>query len=422
MALIMFVIFLVLVFLGVPISFALGISSIFTLLTIGGYPIDIDAQRMFTAVDSFPLMAIPFFMLAGLLMDRGGITKRIINFSLGIVGHIRGALAHVVAVTAVIMGGISGSGVANTAAIGSIMIPEMKKRGYDGPFSAALVACAGSIGLIIPPSIAMIIYGVSAQVSIGDLFMGGIIPGVLIGAGLMIMSYFIARKKNYPVEQRVGIKEIFKRLKRSIWALFMPIIIIVGIRMGVFTPTEGGCVAAVYALIVGVVVHRDIKMSQIMRIFGEAVIITASISFLIATSSLFSWILTAEQIPQMITKLFLSLTDNKYVMLLLVNLLLIFVGMFIDSGPAIILLAPILVPVASAMGINLVQFGVMMVINLTTGLLTPPVGTALFVASNISGVSLGKLSKSILKFLLIMYGVMFLTAYVPFISTWAIPN
>jgi len=418
----MFVIFLVLVFFGVPISFALGISSIFTLLTIGGYPIAIVAQRMFTAVDSFPLMAIPFFMLAGLLMDRGGITKRIIDFSLGIVGNIRGALAHVVAVTAVIMGGISGSGVANTAAIGSIMIPEMKKRGYDLSFSAALVACAGSIGLIIPPSIAMIIYGVSAQVSIGDLFMGGIIPGFLIGIGLMILSYFIARKKNYPVEQRVGMKEIMRRLKRSIWALFMPIIIIVGIRMGVFTPTEGGCVAAVYALFVGVVIHRDIKAPQIMRIFGEAVIITASISFLIATSSLFSWILTAEQIPQMITRLFLSLTDNKYVMLLLVNLLLIIVGMFIDSGPAIILLAPILVPVASAMGINLVQFGVMMVINLTTGLLTPPVGTALFVASNISGVSIGKLSLALIKFLLVMYGVLLLTAYVPFLTTWAIPN
>lgn len=422
MALIMFVIFLVLVFFGVPISFALGISSIFTLLTIGGYPIAIVAQRMFTAVDSFPLMAIPFFMLAGLLMDRGGITKRIIDFSLGIVGNIRGALAHVVAVTAVIMGGISGSGVANTAAIGSIMIPEMKKRGYDLSFSAALVACAGSIGLIIPPSIAMIIYGVSAQVSIGDLFMGGIIPGFLIGIGLMILSYFIARKKNYPVEQRVGMKEIMRRLKRSIWALFMPIIIIVGIRMGVFTPTEGGCVAAVYALFVGVVVHRDIKAPQIMRIFGEAVIITASISFLIATSSLFSWILTAEQIPQMITRLFLSLTDNKYIMLLLVNLLLIVVGMFIDSGPAIILLAPILVPVAAAMEINLVQFGVMMVINLTTGLLTPPVGTALFVASNISGVSIGKLSLALIKFLLVMYGVLLLTAYVPFLTTWAIPN
>lgn len=420
MALIMFLIFLFLVFFGVPISFALGISSVFTLIVIGGYPIAIVAQRMFTAVDSFPLMAIPFFMLAGLLMDRGGITKRIIDFSLGIVGSIRGALAHVVTVTAVIMGGISGSGVANTAAIGSIMIPEMKKRGYEADFSASLVACAGSIGLIIPPSIAMIIYGVSAQVSIGDLFMGGIIPGVLIGGGLMVMSYFIAKKKGYPIEQKVGKEEIFRRLKRSIWALFMPIIIIVGIRMGVFTPTEGGCIAAVYALFVGIVIHRDIKFNQVLGIFGDAVIITASISFLIATSSLFSWILTAEQIPQMITEVFLGLTNNKYIMLFLINLLLIIVGMFIDSGPAIILLAPILVPVAISMEINLVQFGVMMVINLTTGLLTPPVGTALFVASNISGVSIGKLSRAMLKFLVVMYAVMLLTAYVPFISTWAI--
>lgn len=422
MALVMFIIFLVLVFIGVPISFALGISSIFTLVAIGGYPIAIVAQRMFAAVDSFPLMAIPFFMLAGLLMDRGGITKRIIDFSLGIVGNIKGALAQVVSVTAIIMGGISGSGVANTAAIGSIMIPEMKRRGYDEYFSAALVACSGSIGLIIPPSIAMIIYGVSAQVSIGDLFMGGIIPGVGIGAGLMVMSYFIAKKNDYPVEGRVGKREALNRFKKSIWALLMPVIIIVGIRMGVFTPTEGGCVAAVYALVIGMFVHKDVKPNQVLKIFADAVIITASISFLIATSSLFSWILTAEQIPQMVTRFFLSLTNNKYVMLLLINLLLIIVGMFIDSGPAIILLAPILVPVASAMGINLVQFGVMMVINLTTGLLTPPVGTALFVASNISGLSLGKLSIAIIKFLLVLYAVLLLTAYVPFLTTWAIPK
>jgi len=268
----------------------------------------------------------------------------------------------------------------------------------------------------------MIIYGVSAQVSIGDLFMGGIIPGVGIGAGLMVMSYFIAKKNDYPVEGRVGKREALNRFKKSIWALLMPVIIIVGIRMGVFTPTEGGCVAAVYALVIGMFVHKDVKPNQVLKIFADAVIITASISFLIATSSLFSWILTAEQIPQMVTRFFLSLTNNKYVMLLLINLLLIIVGMFIDSGPAIILLAPILVPVASAMGINLVQFGVMMVINLTTGLLTPPVGTALFVASNISGLSLGKLSIAIIKFLLVMYAVLLLTAYVPFLTTWAIPK
>lgn len=419
MAGILFVTFFALVLLGVPVSFVLGIASMGALVFVGGYPIEVILQRMFAAIDSFPLMAIPFFMLAGLLMERGGITRRIIDFALGLVGGIRGSLAQVVSITGVIMGGISGSGVADTAAIGTLMVPEMTKRGYDRDFSAALVACSGSIGLIIPPSIALIIYGVTAQVSIGDLFLAGIVPGLMIGAGLMIVSYIIARKKNYPVEGKVSWGEKWQRFKNSIWALLMPVIIIVGIRFGVFTPTEGGVVAAVYAVFVGKFIYRELKWKDIPDIFGEAVINTAVISFLIATASLFSWILASERIPQQITEFMLAISDNKYLILLFINILLLLIGMFLDSGPAIILLTPVLVPIASSLGINLVQFGLVMVINLTIGLLTPPVGTALYVSSNVSKISLGALSKAIIKFILIMLAVLLLITYVPALTVWA---
>jgi len=373
---------------------------------------------MFTAVDSFPLMAIPLFMLAGSLMNYGGITKRIIDFALALVGNIKGSLAHVVSISGIIMGGISGSGVADTAAIGSIMVPEMTKRGYDRTFSAALVAASGSIGLIIPPSIAMIIYGVTTQSSIGDLFMAGIIPGVMIGIGFLIYSYYVAKKKNYPIEGKMSWEEKKLRFKNAIWALVMPIIILVGIRGGVFTPTEGGAVAAVYAFFVGMFIYHDLKLADMPKILYESAINTAVISFIIGTTSLFSWLLSSEQIPQKIAIAMLSITDNKYILLFLINIILLITGMFIDSGPAIILLAPILAPVASSLGVNITQFGLIMVINLTIGLLTPPVGTALYVSSNISGVPLGKLSAGMVNFWAIMLFVLALVTYIPALTTW----
>ncbi|SCM81691.1 putative TRAP transporter large permease protein HI_0050 [uncultured Sporomusa sp.] len=417
---ILFSTFIALVFLGVPIAFVLGIASLAAMVLVGDYPLQVVLQRMFAAVDSFPLMAIPFFMLAGSLMEKGGITSRIIGFALSLVGGIRGSLAHVVSITGVIMGGISGSGVADTAAIGSIMVPEMTKRNYHKDFSAALVAAAGSIGLIIPPSIAMIIYGVSAGASIGDLFMSGFVPGILIAGGFMVYSHYIAIKRGYPVEGKKSWPERWVSFKDSIWALMMPVIIIVGIRFGVFTPTEGGVVAAVYAIIVGKFIYKELNWSDFPDIFGKAVISTATISFLIATASLFSWLLACEQIPQQITQSILSLSDNKLVILAMINVLLLIVGMFLDSGPAIILLVPVLVPVAQSLDVNLVQFGLMMVINLTIGLLTPPVGTALYVSSNISKVPLVTLSRAILPFIGIMLLVLMLITYVPEMTTWVI--
>lgn len=417
---ILFTVFVLLVFLGVPVSFVLGIASLAAIYFAADYPLQIVIQRMFTGIDSFPLMAIPFFMLAGTLMERGGITKRIVGFALAIVGSLRGALAHVVSITGVVMGGISGSGVADTAAIGTIMIPEMKKRGYDVPFSAGLVAAAGSIGLIIPPSIAMILYGVTAGTSIGDLFVAGFLPGVLIAVGLMLVAHLYAVKRGYPTEPAMNGPEKWVRFREAIWALMMPVIIIAGIRMGVFTPTEGGVVAAVYAIVVGKFVYKELHWRDFPQIFCAATVNTAVISFLIATASLFSWLLASEQIPQQISAAMLQLSDNKYVILLMIIGLLLIVGMFLDSGPALILLVPVLVPIASALQINLTQFGLMMVITLTIGLLTPPVGTALYVASNTSGVPLGRLSVAILPFIGVMLVVLLLIAFIPGLTTWVI--
>ncbi len=411
--------FFLFLIMGLPVGFGLAIASL-AAICFFGYPITVFTQRMFTAVNSFPLMAIPLFMLAGALMSHGGITRRIIDFALSFVGGIRGSLGHVVAISGVIMGGISGSGVADAAALGSIMIPEMKKRKYDAGFSAALVACSGSIGLIIPPSIAIIIYGVTAQTSIGDLFMAAIAPGVLIGAGFLGYSYWYAVKHKYPREGSVSSAEKWRRFKDAIWALLMPVIIIGGIRSGVFTATEGGAVVAVYALLVGVFIYREITWKNLPQICVEAAISTAVIGTIIAATSLFGWLLASEQIPQFLTNSLLSISDNKYVLLLLINFLLLICGMFIDSGPAIMLLAPILVPVAQSLQVHPVQFGLVMVINLTIGLLTPPVGTAMYVASNISGVPIPRLSRSLYPFWIVMLVVLMLVTYVPGVVSWAI--
>jgi len=421
LTLILFGGFAVLLFLGLPVGFGLALASLGAIL-FNSYPLAVFGQRMFTAVDSFPLMAIPLFMLAGSLMSHGGITRRIIDFTLAFVGNIRGSLGHVVAISGIIMGGISGSGVADVAALGSVMIPEMKKRGYEDGFSAALVASSGSIGLIIPPSIAIIIYGVTTQASIGDLFMAAIAPGVLIGLGFLSYSYLFAVKREYPVEGKVGGAERWRRFKDASWALAMPVIIIGGIRCGVFTATEGGAVIAVYAFFVGAFVYKEITLRNLPGICMEAATGTAIIGTIIAATSLFGWLLASEQIPQQITEMLLSITDNKYLLLLLINLLLLVTGMFIDSGPAIMLLAPILVPVAVNLNVDVVQFGLLMVINLTIGLLTPPVGTAMYVASNVSGVSMARLTRSLLPFWGVMLGVLMLVTYVPGFTVWAVSH
>lgn len=420
-ALLLFGGFALFLILGVPVAFGIALAALGAILY-QGYPMALFGQRLFTSVDSFPLMAIPLFMLAGSLMGHGGITRRIINLALALVGNIRGSLAHVVTTSGVIMGGVSGSGVADVAALGSVMIPEMKKRNYDAGFSAALVASSGSLALILPPSIAIIIYGVSNQASIGDLFLAAIAPGILIGLGFALYSYFYAVRHGYPTEGRVSGAEKWKRFKEASWALMMPVIIIGGIRMGVFTPTEGGAVVAVYAFLVGLFVYKEFTLADIPKICMEAAIATAVIAAIIAATSLFGWLLTNARLPQTIAGAILGLTENKILLLLLINLMLLVVGMFLDSGPAILLMTPILGPVAAHLGVDPVQFGLIMVINLTIGLLTPPVGTALYLASSISGVAVMRLSIAMLPFIGIMLAVLGLVTYVPGFTSWALSN
>lgn len=407
-------IFLVFLFLGLPVGFAIILSTLSGLI-IQQEPLALISQRFFTAIDSFSLMAIPLFMFAGSIMSKGTITKRLIDFALVIFYKSRGALAKVVTVTGIVMGGISGSGVADTAALGSILFPEMKDRNYDQGFSAAVIASSGSIGLIIPPSIALIVYGVSTQTSIGDLFMGGLIPGVLIGLCFLLYCHFVATKNNYPKENNISKEEKIKKFKDSIFALFMPIIIIVGIRGGIFTPTEGGAIVSVYALIISIFVYKDIKLKDLKSICLDAALSTAAITLIICATSALTWFLASNEIPQRVSMYIISLTDNKLALILLMSILLLIVGMFIDSSPAIMMLSPILYPIASSIGINPVQF-VFMVILLTVGLLTPPVGTALYVVSNISKISIEKISKSLMPFWFIMIAVAIFVALFPILT------
>lgn len=408
-------IFLLFLFLGLPVGFAIILSTLSGLI-IQQEPLALISQRFFTAIDSFSLMAIPLFMFAGSIMSKGTITKRLIDFALVIFYKSRGALAKVVTVTGIVMGGISGSGVADTAALGSILFPEMKDRNYDQGFSAAVIASSGSIGLIIPPSIALIVYGVSTQTSIGDLFMGGLVPGIIIGLCFLLYCHFVATKNNYPKENNISKEEKIKKFKDSIFALFMPVIIIVGIRGGIFTPTEGGAIVSMYALIISIFVYKDIKFKDLKSICLDAALSTAAITLIICATSALTWFLASNEIPQRVSMYIISLTDNKLALILLMSFLLLIVGMFIDSSPAIMMLSPILYPIASSIGINPVQFGVFMVILLTVGLLTPPVGTALYVVSNISKISIEKISKSLMPFWFIMIAIAIFVALFPILT------
>ncbi|MDD3513329.1 MAG: TRAP transporter large permease, partial [Synergistaceae bacterium] len=374
------------------------------------------AQRMFTGIDSFPLMAVPFFILAGDLMNRGGTTVRIIGFANSLVGHIRGGLAHACIVANMIFAGISGSAVADASAIGSIMIPSMEKNGYDLDFSAALNSAAATIGPIIPPSIIMVIYGVSVNVSVGGLFAAGFIPGIMLGLAMMIVVSRVSRKKNYAMSEGFSGARVRKELKSSVWALMAPVIILGGILGGVFTPTEAAAVAVIYSFFVGKFVFREITWKDLPGILFQSGITTGAILLIISLANVFAWVIAANQIPVKLSSMFLSATSNPYVFLLIVNILLLIVGMFMETGAAIILLAPILAPIATQLGVHPLHFGFMMVLNLAIGMATPPVGVCLFVSCGITGLSLEKVSAAVMRFVLAEIAILALVTYVAPIS------
>ena len=370
---------------------------------------------MFTGVDSFPLMAIPFFMLAGELMSTGGILRGLFRFSDALVGHIRGGLGHVNVVASMFFAGITGSAVADTAALGPMEIGMMTEAGYDVDYSAAITAASATIGPIIPPSIPMVIYAVAAgNVSVAGLFLSGAIPGVLIGVGMMIFNYITSLKRNYPRRQTpIGLREFLRIFVRAISVLMMPIIIMGGILSGVFTPTEASAIAVGYAFLLGFFVIRELDFKGLVQALLRAGITTGVVLFVVATANIFSWVLATQQVPQLVASFLLSISDNPLVFLLLVNIFLLFVGCFMDTTAALIILVPIFAPIASQFGIHPLHFGLVFSLNLIIGLATPPVGLCLFVVCGIGKISLERVSKEIWPFILIEVGVLFLITYVP---------
>jgi C4-dicarboxylate transporter DctM subunit len=423
MATYIFVTFAITAILGFPIWAVLAISS-FTALTFASTtPIIVVVQRLFTAVDSFPLLAVPLFMVAGNLMETGGISRRLINFCNAILGSLPGGLAMAAVLTCMFFAAISGSGPATVAAIGGIMIPEMERAGYDKAFSAAVMSVAGAIGVIIPPSIPMVNFGVVGSVSISTLFAAGFGPGILVGISLMIVCFFTAKKHGYGQEgaQKFSISNIIKEFLHAFWALLMPVIILGGIYGGIFTPTEAAAVSVIYGFLVGLVIYRELPIKKIPPMFMAAGKSTAMVMMIIATASGFGWILTSARIPDAIAAGILSLTSSKIMVLLLINILLLIVGCLMETTAAIIILTPIFLPITTALGVNPVHFGIIMVVNLAIGMSTPPLGVNLFVACGIAKISLESITKAIVWLLIANIIALFLITYVEPISMF-IPN
>jgi len=401
-----------------PIAFAMGLSASLVMFFVYNVPMTVVVQQMFTSNDSFPLLAVPFFMLAGALMESGGISRRLVNFASALVGFIHGGLAQVTIIASMFFAGISGAAAADTAAVGTLMIPEMEKRRYDKGFAAAIQAAAGSIGVIIPPSIPMVIYGVLASTSIGALFLGGIGVGLLAGISLMLLSYFISRRRGYSPDNSFSLSEVWTTFKEALWALGTPVIIVGGIMSGIFTATESAVVAADYSLLVGLFIYRELKLKNLPSIVAKAATTSAIVMFIIANASVFGWILAFEQIPQAITTSFVSITKDPVLLLLIINLLLLVIGTFIETASALIIFVPLLVPLIPHLGIDPVQFGVLIVLNLAIGMLTPPMGICLIVSCSIAGISLEKVSRAVMPFVIVMIVDLMIVSFVPFITTY----
>jgi len=416
----LFVTFAVCLVLGVPIGVALGLASAVYLFG-AGIDLSVVPQYMFAGMDSFVLLCIPGFVLAGNLMNGGGITDQIVRFGNAIVGHIRGGLGLANVVGSMIFAGISGTAVAETASIGSVMIPAMRKSGYDAPFAAAVTAAASTVGPIIPPSVPMIIVGTLTGLSVGKMFLAGAVPGVLMGLGMMLTVYILSRKRNYPKGTWQGFGHVLRTSKAAFWAILMTGVILFGIVGGYFTPTEASVISALYAFVVGLFVYRGFRISALPALLIESAIGSGALVLLVGLANVFGWILTSEQIPQAIAAAMLSLTTNKYVIILLINILLLIVGTFMETIAALIILFPPLLAVAMKVGIDPIHFATFAVINLMIGLTTPPVGVCLFVSANIAKISLGEISKAIWPFLLCNIIVLFLVSYIPQISLW-LPN
>jgi tripartite ATP-independent transporter DctM subunit len=408
---------------NIPVAFAMAIAALSFFLMAEDLPMGIYVQRMVSVTESFPLLAVPFFIMAGSIMNYAGITRRLMVLAEALVGHMVGGLAQANIVLATLMGGLSASANADAAMQAKMLGPEMVKRGYSPAFVAAVTACAAVITPIIPPGIGLIIYGFLADVSVGRLFIGGILPGILLCLALMGTTYFIARRRDYrPIRTRfVPLPELWAAFREALWALTIPVFIIVGIRFGIFTPTEAGAMTVVYALLVGFFAHGELKLAHLPEIILESVLATSTVMLIICAASSFGFYMAWERIPPTLAAKLVSLTQEPWLVLLIINLMLVVVGMLIEGTAALILLTPILVPVVTKLGIDPVHFGLVVVVNLTIGGVTPPVGTLMYTTCTIMRVSLEKFTVEALPLLLALFGVLFLITYAPQLVLW-LPN
>jgi tripartite ATP-independent transporter DctM subunit len=407
-----------LLIIGAPVAIALGGSSLLFVLISGKVPDLVVVHRMVNGVDSFPLLAVPFFILAGSLMNAVGITNRIFAFATACVGWMHGGLGHVNIGASVIFAGMSGAAVADAGGLGTIEIKAMRDAGYDADFSVGVTAGSSTIGPIIPPSLPMVIYGVMASASIGQLFAAGFIPGLLMAASLMLLVAYFAHKRNYPRDARFSVKTLWTSFRGAFLSLLTPIIIVGGILFGVFTPTEAATAAVIWALILGLFIYRTITWTRFVKVSMETIETTAIIMLIVAGASIFAWLLTSNRVTEQFVSLITDLTDNKILVLLLLNAILFVVGFFMETVAAITILVPVLLPLAMKVGIDPVHFGVIMVLNLMIGLLTPPVGMVLYVLSRVSGVSFERCTKATMPFLIPLVTVLMIVTFFPAFSMW----
>ncbi|MBM3605675.1 MAG: TRAP transporter large permease [Alphaproteobacteria bacterium] len=416
MTAILFGVLLILLLAGVPVAFALGLAAIATIWQGELMPMLIVPQEMIRSINSFPLLAIPFFILAGNLMQSGGISQRLVAFSRTLVGSMNGGLAMVAIVTSAFFAAISGSGAATTAAVGAILIPAMVAQGYSASYAAANQAAAGALGVIIPPSIPLILYAISANQSVGDMFAAGFLPGFVVVGGLMIFAWLHALRHPSVRDAPAGLAEIGRAGRNAILALLMPVLILGGIYGGVVTPTEAAVIAVVYSLIVGVLIYRELPVRALPIILRDSAITSAVVLSIIATAGLYGRIILSLQVPAAISDFVIGAIDSPWLFIILVNVLLLFVGMFLEAAAAILIFTPILLPIAINFGIHPVHFGIIMVVNLAMGMFTPPVGLNLFIASTLSRTSIARLSVAVLPFVALMLVLLMIISFVPWLS------
>ena len=404
--------------LGIPIAFSLLASGVALMWHLDLFDPQILAQNVIGGADSFPLLAVPFFMLAGEIMNVGGLSKRIVDFALALVGHVKGGLGYVTIMAGCLLSALSGSAVADAAALTALLLPMMVGAGHDKPRAAGLIAATGVIGPVIPPSIGLVIFGVAANVSISKLFLAAIVPGLLIGGALWVTWAWLVRREHIVAPPRKSGAEVMTALRKALWALMLPVIILVGLRMGVFTPTEAAVVAAVYALFVSTVVYRELTWRDLYGVFVGAAKTSAIVMFLIAAAMVSAWLITVADLPSKVIALLQPVMDNKILLMLAIMVLVMVVGTAMDMTPTILILTPVLMPVVNAAGIDPVYFGVMFIINNSIGLVTPPVGTVLNVVAGVGRMSMDDVTRGVLPFMLAEFAVMFLMVLFPWLVIW----